>query len=268
MLKKLYLLIFLGCIFGCSESDPYTTVTGNEHKSIEAVPLQVDFRVGDIIGVYPVGYVNNQPGIPGDIAYPVNVPFVYDGSRWKPQDEDYLFTDEEVLDIYAYYPYDAELGSILGKTDISRYPVDLSGRQADRNNDLLWSKTTLNTGISNMVNLDFSHAFSKITLILSINDLQSEPVEVSIHNLYTSSVVNLTNGTITNNNNIREIIYPVTTDNELTFEAIVLPQLIEANTPLFLISFGENKVVYTTDTSLNLQQGRNYTFNLTVDITN
>lgn len=269
MRKKLSLLLIPFLLPACSDEEEYRFVAEEKERVITETLAGPRFSTGDTIGVYPVGYRNGQPGIPGDIAYPVNIPLYYDGAQWNPEDEDYLFTGEEILDIYAYFPYDPELGSVEGKLDITQYKVDLSVQQPQEAIDLLWVKKTVNTGSGNVADLVFRHLFSKIKLRLTMKDVTDSNVRLEIHNLYTSSIVNLADGSVVHGTSVNLLAdVPVTeqSGSMIVYEAIVPPQVIAADTPLFLIYIDDRQTLYTIDRFLELQQGMNYTFDLTVSI--
>lgn len=257
-------------IAGCSEKTGDVHNVKYDRVNITENQINPAFLVGDLIGVYPVGYNNGLPGIPGDIAYPINVPLFFDGNRWRPQDEDYLFSKEEILDIYAYYPYDAELGSVPGKLNMTAYEMDLSVQQYPEMIDLLWAKSTIDTRSGNIIDLPFRHLFSKISLRLRLGSAAGETVRVEVHNLNTSATVNLASGNVTPGNDTNILTdMPVTAYTGVIYmcEAIVPPQIIESGTYLFLIYIGQQPTLYTTDRTVILHQGMSYTFDLTVNMT-
>jgi len=266
MYKPLPILIIL--LNACSSSIDQQYVIETHQTKIEEIMVSYDLQSGDTIGVFPVGYRNGQPGTPGDIAYPVNIPFIFDNNTWRPVNEDYLFTNEDILDIYAYYPYDSRIGYEEGMLRISEYSFDLSDQK--KKIDLLWAKNTIDTGFENIVNLSFSHLFSKITIRLHLENLANEDVNISIHNIKTSATVDLATG-IATANNISNVIIPVLTNDQTDvireYEAIVPPQEIPAGTSLFYFSIGEQNTLYASNQSILLQQGTNQTFELTL-ITN
>ena len=270
MQKTLSITLLILLAGGCAEKKEDIRLTQSAKISVNNILFNNYFETGDIIGIYPVGYRNGQPGIPGDIAYPINVPFVFQGNEWKPQGEEYFFTSENKLDLYAYYPYDPELGSKEGKLNMAEYEMDLSGQQSGKAVDLLWAKNTADANKSNIANLEFNRLFSKITIRLNLVNSNPQHSRIEIHNLFTSPTVNLREGNIVSNKD-KNIIHatPVTgqTGNPLVFEAIISPQTIEEGTPLFLLFTDQQTGLYTADQSIELRAGMNYTFHLTVDIT-
>ncbi|MCD7901413.1 MAG: fimbrillin family protein [Bacteroides sp.] len=267
MQKQLLSFILILLLSACSEEEDSLSVAKKAYSLVEQVYATTRFEEGDRIGVYPVGYINDQPGIPGDIAYPINWPFSWNGTSWTPENEDYLFTPEEKLDLYAYYPYDPELGNMPGKLNLAEYPVDLSGNQSGKILDILWAKTTVDTGSGNVANLEFRHLFSKITIEINTINTIGQSMQVEVHNLYTNARVDLVSGRMTHNISKGIINAPFVgnqVSNQTLFEVIVFPQIIEANTPLFLIRWEDQLTLYTTDQLIELREGTNYLFSLNV----
>lgn len=266
MIKKLSLIVGIVLISACSERGDSTFLTNRNENTVTEIEAEPRFVSGDRIGVYPVGYRDGQPGTPGDIAYPINVPLTYDGTKWVPDGEDYLFSNESMLDLYAYYPYDPELGRMQGKLNMAEYNVDFTMQQSPAI-DLLWAKSTMNTVGETAIDLAFRHLFCKITLRLSIEGQSGGDVRLEIYNLITSSTVNLRDGNVTTGTT-REVLKDIRVaeqdGNMIVYEAIVPPQVVDNGMPLFLFYMNDNPVLYTTDRSIALEQGMNYTFSLTL----
>lgn len=261
------LLVFVLLVSGCSDDPGPIHNSGQEISVLSRIISGYDFQAGDKIGIYPVGYLNSQPGTPGDITYPLNMPMTYDGTGWKPETEDYLFSDEAVLDIYAYAPYDPELSNVPGKLDMRNYPMDFSVQQNQKAIDLLWIKTSVITQDTNIADLQFRHLFSKITIRLRMTGIGNRDISAEMYNVCATCTVNLTTGEVTTGTTTNVLTdIPVTerTADMVVLEAIVPPQSIVGTTPLFMFEIGELKTTYTTDRTLDIQQGVNYTFDLRI----
>jgi len=233
---------------------------------IDETSVKYDFQPLDTIGLFPVGYRDGQPGQPGDIAYPINVPFVLDNNNWKPVDDDYLFTNEERLDIYAYFPYNMRISRDEGMLRINELIYDLSNQQERKKIDLLWAKSTINTGSENIAELSFRHVFSKITIRLQLLNIEDRNIDIRLYNIKSSATVNLTTG-IATANSASEIITPVLINEQpgvyFEYEAIVPPQEIASGTSLIYFIIDDEHTHYVTDSMIDLVSGSSYTFDLT-----
>ncbi len=260
-----FLFIGIFLFTACSQkSEKY--VVGYTRITVNDTFTTYDFQPLDTIGVFPIGYRDGQPGQPGDIAYPINVPFVLQNNSWKPVNDDYLFTKEEKLDIYAYFPYDLRIGHEEGMLRINEFIYDLSNQQQREKIDLLWAKSTIDTGTENIAALFFQHLFSKITIRIQLLNIQNQDIDIKIYNIKSSATVNLAEGTATATET-SEIITPVLINEQagvyLEYEAIVPPQEIASNTLLLYFIIDGELTHYVTDQTIELESGNNYTFDLT-----
>lgn len=265
MCKITFLLIGISLFTACSQvSEKY--VVGNTRIIIDGTSVIYDFQPSDTIGVFPVGYRDGQPGQPGDIAYPINVPFILENNNWKPIDGDYLFTNEEKLDIYAYFPYDIRMGNEEGRLRNAEFVYDLSDQQQRDKIDLLWAKSTIETGTENIAALSFQHVFSKITIRLQLSNIGNPDIDLEIYNIKSSATVNLATGMATANQvseNITPVLINQQAGNFLEYEAIVPPQEIFEGTSLLYFIIDGEPTHYVTDRRIELESGSNYTFDLT-----
>jgi len=85
MLKKGFLFLIIFFVFACSEREEGSYRAQHIRDTESDIRVDLPFVNGDRIGVYPVGYDNGQPGVPGDIAFPINVPLYFDGATnaWR-----------------------------------------------------------------------------------------------------------------------------------------------------------------------------------------
>ncbi|NDV83337.1 fimbrillin family protein [Bacteroides sp. 51] len=225
---------------------------------------ELSFQIGDQIGVYPVRYKNNAPGMLGDVSNVMNACYTYTSSGWEITADNEIYLDETPIDLYAFFPYDPEMSRTAGKLNLSAYPFDVSGRQAKKNNDFLWAKTSSISAQSPTAGLTFGHLMSRIV----INLMNSEPAdaipEISLHNVITGCYINLRTGTITLTDQYKVIIPKPSTGNGQAFEAFLPPQRIMSGTPLFLIEYLGESWVYHLSEDIEFKALYNYTFNLTM----
>ncbi|MDR0660525.1 MAG: fimbrillin family protein [Prevotellaceae bacterium] len=284
---KLNIQYFLPVVFAClaivscSKDDERHTQENKEGTPIELVlraaiadTYSADkqyFSNGDRIGVYLVDYVGGQPGVLGDIANSSkNVGHALSEDRWIPEVGKQIFLYSSTSDVYAYYPYDAEMGRVSGKRNLAAYPFDIEFNQqaTTAKSDFLWAKSTELSDTNSKANLTFEHLLSKIVVNIYNNYPQAEDLKFSIHNTQTSCVINLRNGDVTPADKKRVITpqkQPIPEPNfDLKYEAIVVPQTIRADTPLFSIIVNGDMLIYSVEEDLVLLPHKAYIFNMGV----
>lgn len=266
-------VLFLSPVFftGCSDNEGDTVIENPKQLKISAgIDNQqtASFQENDVIGVYPVSYDGNAPGILGDISNPMNVMYTYDGKYWFPESGNEILLNETAVDLYAYYPYDKTMSNSIDKLDLSAYPFDLSGHQQNKTKDFLWAKIENVSGINYSVGLLFTHILTRYEINLFFDQPQVEP-DIAIHNLKTACEIDLRNGiaTPTGGNEKKVIPGRLTVNDERTifsYEAILPPQQVNAGTPLFSISYHTETVVYTLPLDMDFKMQKKYVFNLII----
>lgn len=265
-----YVLIALVTV-GCS-SDGDTLPTGKaEALEITAKisnPELTSFEKKDEIGIYSVNYKGSASGILGDISNRMNVKYTFDGKRWFAESEKEIMLEDEKVDLYAYYPYDEEMSGADNKLNLSAYPFDLSGRQQGRITDFLWAKTGPISNVDNTVGMVFSHLLTRYEINLHYDRTQVNP-NLVIHNLKTLGLINLRTGTAIAESGNDGTITPVPLSGNaeqtvFSYEAIVPPQQILAETPLFSVSYNDETVIYVLPLDMEFKSQKSYVFNLIV----
>lgn len=280
---RIHTIILVGlayiCAVSCStkENNQYDEQNTPQMLSLQTniqATYSVDmqhFLPTDCIGVYLVDYAKGQPGVLGDIANSSkNIKYTLQESSWIADAgrEIYLYSD--LSDVYAYYPYDLEMGGVSGKRNLAAYPFSVKSdqRTAGAENDFLWAKAAGLSNINNRANLTFEHVLSKLVVNLHHNDKITDDLNFRIHNIQTSGTINLRNGDASATDG-KQTIYPgknPTVENGFNYkyEAILFPQTIKAGTMLFSIKVNGNTLVYITQQELELMPQKSYTFNMSV----
>lgn len=251
---------------GCSKVDDYSPQKPQTRflSAMEGLSKQT-FIAGDEIGIFPVGYVNGEPGTLGDISNPMNIKLTYDGIYWNLEEEGFVLEDG-LYDIYAYYPYDNDLRSSSDKLNLSAYPFSISGKQEAKTVDFLWSKVSGVSGNQGTVLFDFWHLFARFEIHLEYDIHPVSGPDLRIHNTRTDCTINLHNRTITSLNK-KEVIIPTTLqenvpDCDYSFEAIIIPQEVAAGTPLFTLNYQDNVVEFVLEQDVTFNPSNSYTFRL------
>lgn len=282
MYKKFYYLfgaILLLITVSCSEnsddcnfSTDISILANIEDSYLNDGSHKTIFESGDAIGVYMVDYENDMPQKIGTPNNFMNVEYVLNNSYWSnPSNNNLQLTNPySMSEVYAYYPYDSEMGTTTAKNNLEAYPFSVKTDQSNSlsENDFLWAKYD-SIYIGNTVAcLTFKHLLSKMTINIVINDYNYNVNDILILNIQTSCKINMNNGDVIANGNINQII-PYIEPNpinkfENTLNAIVIPQTIVKGTPLFSIPNNGITYVYTTDEDLYFKQGTAYEFNMVI----
>ena len=135
------------------------------------------FMDGDMMGVYVVDYVDNQPGTlatQGNRADNVRFTFDQGSASWNGTTDIYWKDRNTPVDIYGYYPFDAELSNVTDyKFSVSTYQDDApeSGQVGSYEaSDLLWAKAVEVYPTDATVTLTYGHMLSCVRVKLQMGD--------------------------------------------------------------------------------------------------
>lgn len=228
-----------------------------------------DFEQNDVMGLFAVEYV-------GDVKQPLQVignyinnePLTYDGAQWIAQST--LYWSQNACDFYGVYPY-MELETIKDflfdvQTDqnSAKTAETLGGYEAS---DLMWAVDSNVKQSDGNVSLNFKHMMSRLVINLVKGDeYEGElPQEISAHiyNTATTALVDLSAGNLEkyalsgkNTITMRQV-------DEDTFDAIVVPQHIERDTPLVEITM--DGIAYLLEYSISFRPGYQHTINVVLN---
>ena len=234
------------------------------------------FCNGDEMGVYIVDYQGSTPGtLQNNGNRGNNVKHTFDEAayKWNSAYDIYWKDDHTHIDIYGYYPFgtpeDVNAYTFEVKKDQSTSTTsnELGGYEAS---DFLWGKAADIAPTETVIRLPMRHRMSspRITLEEGEGFADGEWTKLEKHvlvkNTKQNAIINLADGSVsaTGKVSITSII-PYAKDN--VFRAIVVPQVIPANTPLFTITV--NGVVYnfSKEEDFTYTSGKMHNFTIQVN---
>lgn len=253
----IYIAFGLALLTGCSDG----LIESQEVQHGGALELQAQveqayvtraadngFADGDQIGVYIVNYENEQPQplqLTGNHAD--NVRFTYDDAsgRWTGSYQIYWKDKTTPVDIYGYYPFDAEMSSVTA------YPFTIQRNQRDElkdrsitgyeASDFLWAKAEGAEPTAAAVTLRHKHIMAGIRVTLTegagFDEGEWEQLDKSllVCGTATQATINLETGVVSvPGGAAAENIIPCQRGNE--WRAVVAPQTVAAKNALFAIT--------------------------------
>ena len=207
---------------------------------------------------------------PAELLYN-NVNIIADGKGGFVSQNMYYPLDGRNIDFFAIHPY-------VGGASLST-PASFSivANQADKTNyldsDLLHATHFDQVRTTEAVGMTFSHKLSKLDFTI----VNNEGLDLGALNTVTalsilpSTTIDIADGTITEATGtpVNVTAYGVTGSPEARasvsdIHAIIVPQTIPVNTPLFRISIGQQSYTYTTTEALTFEGGKEYNTQLTI----
>lgn len=217
------------------------------------------FDMNDKIGVY-VTKADENLFIGGNVVN--NELFSYNGSVWTATRK--VYWNEGSHNVYAYYPYSVSID------DTEDYTFDVQADQSTasgfKTSDFVWAGKENVTASASPVNLQFSHCMSKAIIKLEKGEgfegeLPSD-CEVYIHNTFGQASIDLASGGVYKNSEAGTKSIKALKINNSEYQAIVVPQNIEARRPLVeVICQG---VSYMMDGKLSFKPGYAHTLVVTL----
>ena len=230
------------------------------------------FVSSDVIGVYVTDYVDAETPMPLQVSgnRANNLSLTFDGSVWTPRKP--VYWGEGKSDVYAYYPYQAEitdvnsqLFSVALDQDTKRTKESLGGYEAS---DFLWAKAAGLSQEDGDILLTMKHCLSKITVkIVAGEDYVGslpEDASVLVHSTVAATRVDLETGAVVKDPysgaqsiNMKKLGLRKYNDvDAVVYEAIIVPQMLETKVPLFEIN--SKSVSYLVEDSFNFRPGAIY----------
>lgn len=270
-----YALLLLLC-WGCQkEEESYffekkTIKIFTEVQSRSA--MESGFIPTDEIGIFMMARTSAET--PAQLEKPegnwINNKLLYMNvnSTWTSDELMYWKDSYSTLDMIAYYPY-----QMIGNTaDIKSVPfqieVNQQGSENLRKSELLYANATGLTATNNStgVNLEFKHKLCKFTINLKFSESDLEEyneITVIVNNVKYSGTINLSNGVISAQDGIKNIICCVNETSTLA-EAILLPQTVSKGTLVtaqLSNANSDNFYSFYLNNDLILESGKEYTIN-------
>lgn len=235
------------------------------------------FTDGDIMGVYIVDYEGSNPGTlqnSGNRGTNIKHTFDEESYHWNSAYDVYWKDNNTHIDVYGYYPFGSP-------SDVNAYPLTIQKDQdkaAEGGNlggyeasDFLWGKVTDVAPTEKAIRLPLHHCLSNIRVTLKEGEGFAEgewvnlEKDILVQNTVREGTVNLADGSVTlTTSEVPETdIIPSRRTDE--FRAIVLPQKMGANVPLFSITVDGVVYSYAKPEGLEYIQGKMHTFTIQVN---
>ena len=235
------------------------------------------FADRDIMGVYIVDYEGSNPGTlqnSGNRGTNIKHTFDEESYHWNSAYDVYWKDSNTHIDVYGYYPFGSP-------SDVNAYPLTIQKDQdkaAEGGNlggyeasDFLWGKVTDVAPTEKAIRLPLRHCLSNIRVTLKEGEGFAEgewvnlEKDILVQNTVREGTVNLADGSVTlTTSEVPETdIIPSRRTDE--FRAIVLPQKMGANVPLFSITVDGVVYSYAKPEGLEYIQGKMHTFTIQVN---
>ena len=237
---------------------------------------EAGFADGDKMGVFVTDYENGSPDVlKTDGNRADNVRFTFDESSmsWTGATDIYWKDDKTPVDIYGYYPFDADLSdvedyrfSVSVRQDTAPTGSELGGYEAS---DLLWAKSENVHPTSEVVTLTYGHMMAGVKVILQMGEGFEEAEWASldktvlIMNTVTESSANLaTRSVVPVEGGAKNIIVPYLYNDE--YRAVVVPQIVEAGNELVSITVGGISYSFSRKDVMTYASGKMHNFTIIV----
>ena len=221
------------------------------------------FENGDQVSLYAVEY-NGSTQMPLQVGgnYFNNECLTFNGNTWSGSRS--LYWSTNACDFYAFYPYQASIGSM------EDYPfsvaVDQNGDGYEAS-DLLWACAENVSRSDDGVDLQFHHMMSKLIVKIELGskfegDIPDDIV-AHIYNTTTDCTVDWTLGSVEKDAFGSKNTITMKKLSNSQFEAVLVPQNIEKRTPLIELTMGG--IAYLLEYSLSFRPGYVHTVTVTLN---
>lgn len=236
------------------------------------------FADGDVMGVYVVDYVSQQPGklqASGNRGTNVKHTFDEPNFKWNSSYDIYFRDDKTPVDIYGYYPYSAKnpedpenyAFQVQHDQQIAAHDGLLSGYEQS---DFLWGKVAKVYATEHVIRLPMKHRLGNVCVKLKEGKgfSQGEWAElkktVMVMNTTTDALINLSTGECKPQGEAKEAgILPH--EHEGEYRAIVVPQTVGSGKTLFSITVGSVAYKFSKDVATVYEAGKMTNFTIEVN---
>lgn len=236
------------------------------------------FADGDVMGVYVVDYVSQQPGklkASGNRGTNVKHTFDEPNFKWNSSYDIYFRDDKTPVDIYGYYPYSAKnpedpenyAFQVQHDQQIAAHDGLLSGYEQS---DFLWGKVAKVYATEHVIRLPMKHRLGNVCVKLKEGKgfSQGEWAElkktVMVLNTTTDALINLSTGECIPQGEAKEAgILPH--EHEGEYRAIVVPQTVGSGKTLFSITVGSVAYKFSKDVATVYEAGKMTNFTIEVN---
>lgn len=260
-IKCLLAGVLAGILTGCLSEPDFEPVvedglTINLDASVNQVATRVNaqgFEDGDALGLYAVNYENSNqtPGVlldEGNQADHVKYVFSESDWKWTPVKPVYYKDVNTHVDLYVFYPhaepsvvnaYNFEVQKDQSTTETQ---TRLSGYEAS---DFMWGKVADVAPAESAVKVRLEHKMAGAHVILKkgtgfdeAGDWDLLDKKVLVTNTTRKANIDLSTGEVTPIGGAQATGIVMAPQSDGSFRAIVVPQTIDADVPLFSITIG------------------------------
>ncbi len=273
-MKKIMTMVAIALmVMGCEQKNESVLPHDNEIR-IEARMsgseitrvAGTSFEQGDRMSLYAVEYNGEEVSeVQPSGNYINNARLTYNGAMWESNRP--LYWSAAPCDFYGMYPYQ-ELTSL--KDVMFEVATDQSGESTANAlggyeaSDLMWAKAEHVSQADGSVQLSFHHMMSRLVVKIEkgpkFDGKIPDDVVCHLYNTATTALVDYTIGSV------EKYVFSDTKTikmhkiDEMTFEAIVVPQFIERTTPLIEITMGG--IAYLLEYSISMRPGMQHTVSI------
>ena len=270
--KYLYIISMLALGFvACQQGGEEQLLPSNGEMQFNIATTRVAngaFEAEDKVGLYVTDFVDATTPAPLQISgnRANNEVLLFDGAKWATERP--IYWGEGKSDVYAYYPYIAEVA------DVDNQPFSVALDQtiegAYEASDLLWAKAEGVQQSGGAVSLAMKHQMSRLVVKIMAGKeyIGSLPADatVHLHSTVTDARISLANGSVVkdpyggaNSIKMRNLGIRTFAEGEaVVYEAIVVPQMLETSVPLLEIN--SKSVSYLLEDMFNFKPGVSYTY--------
>ena len=270
--KYLYIISMLALGFvACQQGGEEQLLPSNGEMQFNIATSRVAngaFEAEDKVGLYVTDYADATTPAPLQISgnRANNEAMTYDGTKWATERP--VYWGDGKSDVYAYYPYIAEVA------DVDNQPfsvaLDQTVEGAYEASDLLWAKAEGVAQTDGAVSLAMKHQMSRLVVKIMagkeyVGSLP-EDATVHLHSTVTDARISLANGSVVKDPyggahsiKMRNLGIRTFAEGEaVVYEAIVVPQMLETSVPLLEIN--SKSVSYLLEDMFNFKPGVSYTY--------
>lgn len=284
--SNLYVLLIASSLASCYEEvveqgvrhDDALDLYANVSQQYTTRASDGGFANADEIGVFIVNYNNDEPQelqLTGNHADNVRFTYSEETGKWTGSYQIYWKDKKTPIDAYGYYPFDSELSSVTA------YPFTIQKNQLEHlktgrkltgyeQSDFLWAKAENRLANSGPITLSHHHIMAGIKVVLTEgtgfeeNEWDEVQKILLVENTVLQGSINLREGLATPTNGVATGTIVPQQRNDC-YRAVVYPQTIAADTPLFTITIDNKNYRFTRNEAMVYQPGKLHQFTFTVN---
>ena len=279
--------VMTALLTGCLQEPDFEPVTADGALAIqlegsilqEATKVNAaGFENGDALGLYAVNYTdaNQTPGtllVEGNQADHVKYVFNESAWQWTPVRPVYYKDVNTNVDLYVFYPHaepdavDAWNFEVQKDQSTARSQSALGGYEAS---DFLWAKAENVAPTEAKIKVQLQHKMAGAEVVLQQGDgfAEGEFESVERYVLATGTTrkasINLSTGGVTPVGGAQATGIVMCPQVGGSFRAIVVPQTVAAQTPLFSITLAGVPYIFKKDSDFTYEAGKISTFTIRV----